>query len=387
MMKGVPKVSIIIPVYNGANYLSCAIDSALNQTYKNCEVIVVNDGSNDEGRTENVAKSYGTKIRYFYKENGGVATAVNFGINKMEGEFFAWLSHDDYYKPDKVEKQMIAIESSGNEMSICHSNFEFLHVEESYFEKVDWLNMYPIEKMQMGIFPVLFSCIHGSGILFHRKHFDRVGLYDETLRTTQDSEFLFRLMRNQQTVFVKDSLFVSRIHSEQGSKTIRCHKKEWNEMLKAFCEKISDAEKIAMCGSVFNFYYRVRVMVNGNPKADSIIDYLEDILKKTSKEVFVFGAGSHGRRLVYDLKNRGIKVRNFIDNNVNKRGTKIEGIECVLPIDLSEQEMENIPVVMGILDDKTAILQMRSIGVQKVFTYKEISERLFMTSPIVTYNE
>ena len=68
-------VSIVIPVYNGANYLSEAIDSALAQTYKNIEIIVVNDGSKDDGATEKVALSYGDKIRYFHKENGGVSSA------------------------------------------------------------------------------------------------------------------------------------------------------------------------------------------------------------------------------------------------------------------------------------------------------------------------
>ena len=62
-----PLVSIIIPVYNGSEYLAQAINSALNQTYKKVEILVVNDGSNDGGATEKIALSYGDKIRYFYK--------------------------------------------------------------------------------------------------------------------------------------------------------------------------------------------------------------------------------------------------------------------------------------------------------------------------------
>ena len=81
-----PKVSIVIPVFNGENYLHEAIDSALAQTYKNCEIIVVNDGSTDN--TEAIAKSYGNKIRYFRKENGGGSSALNLGIDNMEGEDF-----------------------------------------------------------------------------------------------------------------------------------------------------------------------------------------------------------------------------------------------------------------------------------------------------------
>ena len=100
-----PKVSIVIPVYNGANYLREAIDSALEQTYRNTEVIVVNDGSTDGGETEDIAISYGDRIRYFTKENGGISTALNLGIQAMSGEYFSWLSHDDVYYPHKIEKQ------------------------------------------------------------------------------------------------------------------------------------------------------------------------------------------------------------------------------------------------------------------------------------------
>ena len=92
-----PLVSIVIPVFNGASFLNQAIDSALNQTYQNIEIIVVNDGSEDEGKTEAIAKSYGDKIRYFTKENGGCGTALNLAIREMNGDFFSWLSHDDIY--------------------------------------------------------------------------------------------------------------------------------------------------------------------------------------------------------------------------------------------------------------------------------------------------
>ena len=83
-----PMVSIIFPVYNGSNYVCEAIDSALAQTYKNVEVIVVNDGSKDDGATEQICLSYRDKIRYFSKENGGVSSALNLGIKNMNGDFF-----------------------------------------------------------------------------------------------------------------------------------------------------------------------------------------------------------------------------------------------------------------------------------------------------------
>ena len=78
-----PKVSIIIPVYNGAKYMREAIDSALAQTYPHVEVIVVNDGSTDNGATAEIARSYGDRIRFFEKENGGVSSALNVGIRHI----------------------------------------------------------------------------------------------------------------------------------------------------------------------------------------------------------------------------------------------------------------------------------------------------------------
>lgn len=100
-----PKVTIVIPAYNAANYLAEAVESAINQTYENIEIIVVNDGSNDNGATADVAKKYRNSIRYIEKGNGGSSSALNCGILNMTGEWFSWLSHDDLYCPDKVEKR------------------------------------------------------------------------------------------------------------------------------------------------------------------------------------------------------------------------------------------------------------------------------------------
>lgn len=108
-----PLVSIIIPVYNGADYMREAIDSALAQTYKNVEIIVVNDGSTDGGKTEEIALSYGGKIKYYKKKNGGCASALNYGISKMQGDWFSWLSHDDVYLPTKIEAAVRVVSEKG----------------------------------------------------------------------------------------------------------------------------------------------------------------------------------------------------------------------------------------------------------------------------------
>src|SRR5206468_12898184 len=104
--------------FNGSNYLSQAIDSALAQTYKNIEVVVVNDGSNDGGTTEGIAHSYGERIRYFAKPNGGCSSALNRAVQVSRGSYISWLSHDDLLAPTKIERQ-VAFLSQQPDPSAC----------------------------------------------------------------------------------------------------------------------------------------------------------------------------------------------------------------------------------------------------------------------------
>ena len=131
------KVSIIIPVYNGEKYIKEAIESALNQTYTNIEIIVVNDGSKDN--TDEICKSYGNKIKYIKKENGGVATALNTGIKEAKGQYVAWLSHDDLYKENRIEKGMEVLSKLKDKNTIIFSNFELIDSNGKIFSKTIWI--------------------------------------------------------------------------------------------------------------------------------------------------------------------------------------------------------------------------------------------------------
>ena len=124
-----PKVSIVIPVYNGANFLTEAIDSALSQSYRNIEIIVINDGSDDGNETDKIARSYGDTIQYYHKKNGGVASALNLGIQKMTGDYFSWLSHDDVYDNKKIGTQIDYLKKRGSKEIITFSNFKQIDSE------------------------------------------------------------------------------------------------------------------------------------------------------------------------------------------------------------------------------------------------------------------
>ena len=98
------RVSVVIPAYNAANFIRDTVDSALAQTHRDLEVIVVNDGSTDD--TLNRLQPYGSRIRVLDLANGGVARARNTGVKEATGSWIAFLDADDLWRPEKIERQL-----------------------------------------------------------------------------------------------------------------------------------------------------------------------------------------------------------------------------------------------------------------------------------------
>lgn len=218
--KQMPLVSIIIPVYNGANYMREAIDSALAQTYSNIEVIVVNDGSTDN--TEEIALSYGDKIRYFYKDNGGVSSALNLGIREMKGEYFSWLSHDDKYTPHKIENQ-VSILNKCDKISIAVCATQLIDKNSNPLDKRKRKERQK-EKLltwQGGLKEILLvDSLNGCALLIPKVALEKSGLFDERLRYCQDFLMWIKLLLNKYKLIYsneKDALL--RVHDKQLTQT------------------------------------------------------------------------------------------------------------------------------------------------------------------------
>ncbi len=106
-MNNNPLVSVIIPCYNKSKYISDAIESVLNQTYSHIECIVIDDGSTDNsGEIVKKFEQSDNRVRYFYKENGGVSSTRNFGVLKARGEWIQFLDGDDWLSTDKIKRQL-----------------------------------------------------------------------------------------------------------------------------------------------------------------------------------------------------------------------------------------------------------------------------------------
>lgn len=235
-----PKVSIVIPVYNGSDYLAEAIESALAQTYKNIEIMVVNDGSNDNGQTERIARSYGERIRYFSKLNGGVASALNFAITEMTGEYFSWLSHDDLYTKDKVEKEMSALSRMGRDDVVIYSDYStFSNNQENAIP----VHLKGVQPEHFRYWITLENKLHGCTLLIPRSAFEKVGRFNETLRTTQDYDLWFRMAKEFPFIHIPEVLVKARSHPDQGShKMAGIALAECNDLLSSFICGLSPQE-------------------------------------------------------------------------------------------------------------------------------------------------
>ena len=206
-------LSVIIPTYNCKQYVCDAIDSALAQSYKNIEIIVVDDGSID-GTGDLLKSKYGDRIKYFYKSNGGPASARNLGINNSRGEFLAFLDADDLWASDKLECQISvftenAVLVGGGEKTSNDSQVQVITFEEL----------------------VLQNRFSNSGVMVRRSALDKVGAFDEHLefRAIEDWDMWLRLSSVGELLYLNRDLIILRVTENSISAPAQAEKMLRNE--------------------------------------------------------------------------------------------------------------------------------------------------------------
>jgi len=210
-----PAVSVVIPVYNGENYLRLALESVLCQTFQDFEIIVIDDGSKDS--TPDIAQSFGDRVRYVRQENAGVAAAVNHGISLARGRYFAWLSHDDLWAPEKLSEQLQALQHVDGP-AVCYTDVKFIDGEGKVFDEKEapLPDRHAIVRAVLQGEPVLFAAY---SLVCDLRCFEQVGLYDLKKRHTQDADMLLRLARAFPFVRVPEKLMFIREHGKRDSKS------------------------------------------------------------------------------------------------------------------------------------------------------------------------
>jgi glycosyltransferase involved in cell wall biosynthesis len=199
-------ISIIIPTYNSDKYICEAIDSILCQTYKDYEIIVIDDGSTDNTRII-IANHYPT-VRYFYSSNRGVSSARNIGISKARGEFIAFLDADDLWAPEKLDKQ-VKLFWSKPELGLVFT-------EHSLFNETGVVKIGADKRRRLMhgniVRNVFLNSYVATPTVMVRKHvFDRVGLFEEELIVAEDDNMWMRIAMVYPIELIDDSLALIRI--------------------------------------------------------------------------------------------------------------------------------------------------------------------------------
>jgi hypothetical protein len=239
-MRGNDLVSIVIPVFNGARFVGEAIASALAQTWPAVEVIVVDDGSDDGGATRRAVARFGDAVRLISKPNGGVATALNAGVAAMRGEWFSWLSHDDVYRPTKVERTLAAVRDRAGP-AIAFADYDLIDESGAVTGRAQPTHGFTGED---GRWAVLECRLHGCAMMVPRAPLVAAGGFDPRWPTVNDYALWYALGRSVPFVPVAEPLIGSRVHDGQGSRHPG-HLEEASLLWVRMLEEMEDGESLA----------------------------------------------------------------------------------------------------------------------------------------------
>jgi len=211
-----PLVSAILPIRNGQEHMRQAIDSVLAQTYPRVETVIVNDGSTDD--TRRIIESYGDRVVAVHQENTGVAGARNAGISRSRGQFVAFLDCDDWWRPEKIEKQVAAM-LDNDAVGLVHTGID--HYDQASGSYVGPLAPKAEPHRLVGNcydLLLLDNQIYNSAVMVRRSVIDRVGMCDLTIppNTVADYELWLRVARCSELAYLAEPLTVYRLHPEQG---------------------------------------------------------------------------------------------------------------------------------------------------------------------------
>ena len=217
-------VSIVLPIYNGEKYMRQSIESVINQTYKNWELIIIDDCSSDN--TPQIAKEYAEKdgrIRYYRNEtNLKLPRGLNIGFSLSKGNYLTWTSDDNLYLPTAIEKMVDTIKRE--QVELVYASYDIIDENDN----ITGETIAP-EDSKRAI--LAWNCV-GACFLYTRNVYEEIGEYNPDLFLVEDYEYWIRVCSKFDGVAIKEKLYKYRSHSENLSQTAR--RGQINEL----CEKM-----------------------------------------------------------------------------------------------------------------------------------------------------
>ena len=213
--KNSPLVSVIIPTFNRASWLSGTIDSVFNQTFKNFELLVVDDGSTDN--TREIVTSFGEQVKYFFQSNRGPSAARNSGIRQAKANLLTFLDSDDRWLKDKLQVQIYLMMTNPN-VKICYTDEIWIrHGKRVNPKKIHqkysgWLYQHSLP----------LCIISPSSVMIHQEVFEKVGLFDENLLVCEDYDLWLRISQHYPITLINKALIIKNGgHADQLSHRLR----------------------------------------------------------------------------------------------------------------------------------------------------------------------
>jgi len=221
--------SVIMPVYNGRNYFHEALQSALAALADGDEIVVIEDGSKDGGVADIVQEVKDPRIRYKYQENGGVASALNHGIKIARNPYFAWLSHDDLFLANRLsEDRKLRLLCPD---VVTFTAFYLFSDGVSHLHLVNKLKFATSHQFATRLLARRF--LNGCTVTAPIQTLMQCGLFDESLRYTQDYDMWLKILETQKFTYIEQPTVLSRQHPEQDTQKMSVAAKiEFREILR-----------------------------------------------------------------------------------------------------------------------------------------------------------
>lgn len=392
-------VSVIIPVYNRKDYIERAVESILEQTYKNIEVIIIDDGSED-GTIEILKKieMKSNKIKVFLQKHKGANAARNLGMEKSKGRFLAFQDSDDEWLPDKLEKQISYMIK--NNYSVCYSSFLLDEFGRKSVIPIDYDDR---QKYETDLIKVLkcYNVVSTQTLVIDRSIISEVGVFDEEMPRFQDYEYIIRIIQKkkigyiheplvkvyrtpnsisndsqkereaERKLLIKHSDFINMedfLTNRLKKDIVALNKIQLNERI----EKLDVFLKRNLNNRVIDLYKIVSEMLADRCKVfnDSYIrEYEKRVEMLHSYNFAIYGAGIIGRKVYDELKQKNLIPQCFL---VTKKQNCNE--LCGIPVlSLEEWDGKDKDIIIGVSIklQNDLIDNLVRIGYMKYFRYPD----------------
>ena len=215
-----PKVTVVIPIYNGSRYLRESIDSALAQAFHDFEIVCVDDGSTDDSAV--LLQEYGQRIRVVRQENSGQSAARNAGVKLARGEYIAFLDQDDVWYPSKVQSQEAVLDAEPD-VVLVHCNFDRIDERGQMLQRgAGMIERTSALGSSMGQL-IGEALIFPSAMMIRKVCYERIGGFHHALQGFEDFDLIARLKEQGRFVMVEERGMAYRMHGSGFTRTGGIH--------------------------------------------------------------------------------------------------------------------------------------------------------------------